>query len=92
VGRQKLFDINLRGIKVDEAVDYKELVRMSKGYSGGDITNVCREAAMMAMRLKILNGGFNFEEIGKINQEELDIPITMNDFKEAFKNIQKSVS
>jgi katanin p60 ATPase-containing subunit A1 len=87
-GRRQLFDINLKGIKVDQEVDFGRLVELSKGYSGADIANVCREAAMMPMRRKILDGGgFNFDEITKINQEELEVPITMSDFTEALKNI-----
>ena len=61
-GREELFKINLRGIKVDEGVDFVELCRRTKGYSGADISNVCREGAMMPMRRKILEGGlFNFD-------------------------------
>ena len=41
----------------------------------------------MPMRRKILEGGLNFDEIQKINHEELDVPITMQDFIEALKNI-----
>ncbi len=47
---------------------------------------------MMPMRRKILEGNLNFDEISKINHEELDVPIDMKDFLEALKNIQKSVS
>ncbi len=68
------------------------MVELSKGYSGADIANVCREAAMMPMRRKILEGNLNFDEISKINHEDLDVPISMSDFLEALKNIQKSVS
>ena len=64
---------------------------MANGYSGADIANVCREAAMMPMRRKILVGNMNFDEISKINQEGFEVPITMEDFREALKNIQKSV-
>lgn len=91
-GRRQLFDINLKGIKVDTEVEFGRLVELSKGYSGADIANVCREAAMMPMRRKILEGNLNFDEISKINHEELDVPITMSDFLDALKNIQKSVS
>ena len=45
----------------------------------------------MPMRKKILMGNMNFEDISKINQEELEVPITMTDFTDALKNIQKSV-
>ena len=86
-GRKQLFDINLKGIKLDPNIDFDMLCKKTKGYSGADISNVCREAAMMPMRKRILDGKLNFDEIQNINQEELDIPITMNDFLEALKNI-----
>jgi katanin p60 ATPase-containing subunit A1 len=75
-GRQQLFDINLKAIKIDENVEYLELIRLTKGYSGADISNVCREAAMMPMRRKILEGNMNFDDISKFNHEELEVPIT----------------
>jgi len=92
LGRHKLFEINLQGIKVDPETDFNELVKRTQGYSGADIANVCREAAMMPMRRKLLTGGLNFDEISKINHEELEVPITQTDFEQALKNIQKSVS
>ncbi len=46
---------------------------------------------MMPMRRKILMGNMNFDDISKINQEEFEVPITMQDFLDALKNIQKSV-
>lgn len=42
---------------------------------------------MMPMRKKILEEGMDFAQIAKINEEEIDIPITMDDFTEALKNI-----
>lgn len=61
-------------------------MKKCEGYSGADISNVCREAAMMPMRRKILNGGIDLANLQKI-QDEIDIPLTMNDFIEAIKNI-----
>ena len=75
-GRQQLYDINLKGIKIDDNVQFEILIKKTKGYSGADISNVCREAAMMPMRRKILEGNLNFDQITQINQDELDIPIT----------------
>lgn len=54
VGRKVLFEINLKGIKINEDVNYDSLVKKTKGYSGADISNVCRDAAMMPMRRKLL--------------------------------------
>ena len=56
IGRRELFKINLRGIEVNEDIDWEELVRKTDGYSGADLSNVCREAAMMPMRRKLLQG------------------------------------
>ena len=48
--REELFKINLRDIKLDSEIDWKDLVKLTDGYSGVDITNVCREAAMMPIK------------------------------------------
>ena len=63
LGRHRLFDINLQGIQINPDVDFTELVKKTEGYSGADIANVCREAAMMPMRRKVLMGGLNFDDI-----------------------------
>lgn len=66
-GRKQLFEINLKGIKLDKDVNLDALCKKIKGYSGADISNVCRDAAMMPMRKKILEGKLSIEEIAKIN-------------------------
>ena len=91
VGRRELFNINLKGVAVDKDVDWEYLVKKTEGYSGADISNVCRDAAMMPMRKQLLKGGFNMNDISKL-QEQVDVPLSKQDFEEAIKNIQKSVS
>lgn len=93
VGRVSLFKINLKGVNICEDINWDELVSKCDGYSGADISNVCREAAMMPMRRKLLTGnfGFNLEEIQRL-EKEVEVPLTMQDFMEATKNIQKSVA
>lgn len=56
-GRKKMFDINLKGLKVSEKVNWEKLVDMTKGCSGADICNVCRDAAYMPMRRKLTQIG-----------------------------------
>jgi katanin p60 ATPase-containing subunit A1 len=56
VGREQLFKINLRGIRVADDVNWDELIRITDGYSGADLANVCRDAAMMPLRRKLSQG------------------------------------
>ncbi len=91
-GRSQLFNLNLRGISLSPEIDFNKLVEMSEGYSGADISNVCREAAMMPLRKKLLGGGgISVEKIQEI-KNQAEVPLEMEDFLNSFKNIQKSVS
>lgn len=82
----------MKGIPLtEEGIDWDLLVKMTDGYSGADISNVCREGAMMPMRRKLLSSNFDINNLHQM-QEEIDIPLTMQDFRDAIKNISKSVS
>uniref|UniRef100_A0A2M3Z968 Katanin p60 ATPase-containing subunit A1 n=1 Tax=Anopheles braziliensis TaxID=58242 RepID=A0A2M3Z968_9DIPT len=89
-GREALLKINLREVKVDESVDMRDIADRLDGYSGADITNVCRDASMMSMRRKI--AGLKPEQIRQLAKEELDLPVSKQDFKEAIAKCNKSVS
>jgi katanin p60 ATPase-containing subunit A1 len=72
-------------------IDFERLVDVTEGYSGADISNVCREAAMMPLRKKLLmGGGISADRIKEIKQEA-EAPLAMEDFLNSLKNIQKSV-
>jgi katanin p60 ATPase-containing subunit A1 len=94
-GREELFKINLKGVQLDSNIDYKVLVNKTEGYSGADISNVCREAAFMPMRRNMeLNKNANFEDLAS-NKEFMSVlqsSIGMSDLLQAIKNISKSVS
>lgn len=92
MGREQLFDINLKEIKLDKNVSIGALVKKTKDYSGADITNVCREAAMMPLRSGIFNFGDDMMDPASFDKEKLERPITMEDFEKALQNISKSVS
>jgi len=88
--RIQLLQINTKSIKLTGDVDLKELATRLDGYSGADITNICRDASMMSMRRRIK--GLRPEEIKNIPKDELEAPVTLEDFNIAISKIQRSVS
>ncbi|KAI9344882.1 P-loop containing nucleoside triphosphate hydrolase protein [Obelidium mucronatum] len=88
--RKELLRINLQSIKVAEGVDLEELAQRMDGYSGADITNICRDASMMSMRKRIR--GLTADQIKSVPKEELEAPASSDDFITAIKKIQSSVS
>uniref|UniRef100_A0A672YJ94 Katanin catalytic subunit A1 n=1 Tax=Sphaeramia orbicularis TaxID=375764 RepID=A0A672YJ94_9TELE len=89
-GRVELLRINLKELELAEDVDMDKIAEQMEGYSGADITNVCRDASLMAMRRRI--EGLTPEEIRNISRDEMHMPTTMEDFESALKKVSKSVS
>ncbi|XP_042541470.1 katanin p60 ATPase-containing subunit A-like 1 isoform X2 [Dipodomys spectabilis] len=89
-GRAELLKINLREVELDPDIQLEDIAEKIEGYSGADITNVCRDASLMAMRRRI--NGLSPEEIRALSKEELQMPVTKGDFELALKKIAKSVS
>ncbi len=50
VGREAIFKVHLKPIKLDTDVDPRELAAQTPGFAGADIANVCNEAALIAAR------------------------------------------
>ena len=45
--RLELFRISMKNIEMSESINLDVLADKTEGYSGADIANVCRDAAMM---------------------------------------------
>ena len=81
--RVALFDIHTRGVEL-ENIDFNELAKLTDGYSGSDISMVCRESIMNPVRELDTSG--NIEEIEKTRA------VIKNDFVESLEVIKPSVS
>lgn len=90
-GRRQLLQINLRTINIADDVDVDDLARKCDGYSGADITNVCRDASMMWVRRRI--GGLSKEEMSRLDMSEIQkSPVSNADFAEALRKVCPSVN
>ena len=97
-GRQELFRINMNGCELAEDVAIEELAELCSGYSGADIANVCRDAAMMSVR-RIMESarkqGLRKEEMQNMLKQQktaLNTAVSQADFKEALGKVNRSVS
>lgn len=61
--REEIFQVHMKGLKIDKDLSVEFLAKHTPGFSGADIANVCNEAALTAARN-------NHLEIGK--QDFLD--------------------
>jgi AFG3 family protein len=50
VGREAIFKVHLKPIKMDPTVDVKKIAAQTPGFAGAEIANVCNEAALIAAR------------------------------------------
>ncbi len=50
--RQEIFGVHLRPLILSKNVDVELLAKLSPGFSGADIANICNEAALIAARKK----------------------------------------
>ncbi|KAL1138463.1 hypothetical protein AAG570_008526 [Ranatra chinensis] len=88
--RCALLKLCLDKIELDPDLEYSQISKEMEGYTCSDIINVCRDAAMMSMRRKIM--GCSPDEIRKIKKSEVDLPVTAEDFKDALARCKKSVN
>ncbi|KAF4525081.1 hypothetical protein B566_EDAN015960 [Ephemera danica] len=88
--RTELLQLCLRGVALEQGLDLTTLAKSMDGYSGCDISNVCRDAALMSMRRLI--SGKSADEIRSLKREEVEQPVTAEDFKEAVARCRRSVS
>ena len=81
--RAKIFEIHMEDVEVAPTIEYEELADLTEGYSGRDISVVCREAALEPIR--------DLQRTGRMEDEQeiLDIrPVSRDDFLHAIENIR----
>lgn len=96
-GRSALFALNLRTVEMAADVDLNDLAGRTENYSGADVANVCRDAAMMSIRRVMaeartrgLTGAEMKDEIVK-RQKDMCVAVNQDDVLDAIKKVRGSV-
>lgn len=94
--RIELFKINTQALKLSADVDFEKLSQVLEGhyYSGADITNIVRDAAMMTMRryMKEADKTMLKEHAAEVGRLVAEQPTTMADFLAAVKKVPSSIN
>jgi SpoVK/Ycf46/Vps4 family AAA+-type ATPase len=95
-GRAALFALNLKTVETSD-VDLDDLASRTENYSGADVANVCRDAAMMSvrrvmveMRSQGLSGPEMQRELAK-RQKDMCVAVSHDDMVEAIRKVKGSV-
>ncbi|MFW9849153.1 MAG: AAA family ATPase [Candidatus Thorarchaeota archaeon] len=87
MARKRIFEIHMEDVAIAPEVNYGELADLSEGYSGRDLSIVCKEAAMEPIRDLQVSGRMDEEE------EILDLrTVSREDFLDAIENIRPATS
>ncbi|MCL1810811.1 MAG: CDC48 family AAA ATPase [Methanomassiliicoccaceae archaeon] len=87
-GRLEILQIHTRGMPLSDDVNLNKLADRTHGYAGADISALCKEAAMAALRRVLPQVDLETDEIPVDILEK--ISVTKDDFKEALKDLQPS--
>ena len=84
-GRHEIIQIHTRGMPLAEDVDLKKLAEMTHGYTGADVSALCRETAMKALRRYLPQINLEEERIPPSVLEKMEVK--MEDFMNAYKEV-----
>ena len=84
-GRMSMFKNYTAPINVDQGISLEDLSRVSEGYSGSDIRDICQGGQLRVVREL-------FETGRALDKSVQPRPIVMGDFKEIMKSRKPSVS
>jgi transitional endoplasmic reticulum ATPase len=89
-GRLQILEVHSRGMPLDEDLDLERLADLTHGFVGADIENLCREAAMKALRRSLPDFDEEEDNIETKNQNIRPIRVEMSDFMDALKEVEPS--
>jgi len=89
-GRLQILEVHSRGMPLDEDLDLERLADLTHGFVGADIENLCREAAMKALRRSLPDFDEEEDKVETENRNIRPITVEMSDFMDALKEVEPS--
>ncbi len=89
-GRLQILGVHSRGMPLDDDLDLERLADLTHGFVGADIENLCREAAMKALRRTLPDFDEEDENADNNSLNITPIAVGMNDFMDALKEVEPS--
>ena len=87
-GRREILEIHSRGMPLAADVDMDKLATITHGFVGADMTALCREAAMNALRILIPD--IDFAQAHIPYEKLMTLEVTLADFLAALAEIEPS--
>ncbi|MEM3852179.1 MAG: CDC48 family AAA ATPase [Methanomassiliicoccales archaeon] len=87
-GRAEILSIHTRGMPLDKDVDLEKLAELTHGYAGADLSALCKEAAMRALRRVMPQLDLELEAIPAEILNSMEV--TKEDFFGALRDMQPS--
>ncbi|KIK14103.1 hypothetical protein PISMIDRAFT_688202 [Pisolithus microcarpus 441] len=82
--RFNILSLMLKGTKLDPLFSMRALAAQTTGFSGSDLRELCRNAAMVPIRECMRKMALDGETMRRVEKEGFNMrPLTMNDFYEA---------
>ncbi|KAF9926428.1 hypothetical protein FBU30_003993 [Linnemannia zychae] len=91
--RRQILGINTRDIPLADDVNLDAIAEMTEMYTGADLQNVCREAALIALRTRVLNAPLHMDSLTeKENATRMQEPVNANDFHISLATVKPSLT
>jgi katanin p60 ATPase-containing subunit A1 len=81
-GRKELLQLHLKQTPMSEDVDLHELASLTAGYSGADLAELVRDAAMGPFR-RLVSEGVDMAAMEKLSEQINESPVTQEDLMHA---------
>jgi transitional endoplasmic reticulum ATPase len=89
-GRLAILGIHSRDMPLADDVDLAELARITPGFVGADLSALCRESAMAALRRTFPRAALTSASIP--TEQLLELTVTTNDFLDALRGVEPSAA